>query len=117
MEAFMSTHPTRCVPGTVILNAVTGKKYPWKIGSIDELRLWRVMNTTEPWGPHKLYYDSPAQYSGHSKTVPDWDTVDEWTERVRRMFPETAEETAAKMAAETAGVLEDHPEDEYSEYL
>lgn len=64
--------------GTYIVNAFDGSKYPWLVGSKDEEKLFRVIDSTctidstGRYNPgtrvsHKLFYDSPEQYEIHRK--------------------------------------------------
>ena len=68
-------------PGSTIINAVTGQKYPGHIvGKFDEDLYYKVMLCNGVNGPNPvtLFYDSPAQYEKHfyreisQKTKEDW---------------------------------------------
>ena len=68
-------------PGTTIVNALTGQKYPGHIvGKFDEDLYFKVMLCSGENGPNPvtLFYDSPAQYEKHfyreisQKTKEDW---------------------------------------------
>lgn len=56
-----------------ILNAITGEKYPYRIGTLDELRFYVVMES-DPSNykeARRLYFDSPEQYErATGRTVP-----------------------------------------------
>ena len=34
------------IPGTFIVNAITGEIYPWKVGSLDEKKLFKVKDNS-----------------------------------------------------------------------
>ena len=55
---------------TPIRNAMTGDRYKYRVGTIDEKRFWTVMvpdynNDTGITEAVKLFYDSPEQYENH----------------------------------------------------
>jgi hypothetical protein len=72
--------------GKLIQNAITGVEYPWRVGSNDARRLFRVVDTTGVYdnqgrrlkpnatdcpnpnpNPNHCYYDSPQQFMTHRK--------------------------------------------------
>lgn len=53
-----------------IVNAITGVKYPWTVGSYGENFLWKVMNTTHS-EPKLYFYDSPEQYEEYRRVKID----------------------------------------------
>ena len=84
------------------VNAIDGEPYPWKSGSFEELRLYKVINTTGFYtkdgfvrnrdeelcrDPIFLYYDSPEQYSRHMRVNLDQTHCAKWHEKVNRYFP------------------------------
>lgn len=86
-----------------IVNAMTGVKYPWKVGTFDAQRLYNVVDsttlcdnkgflikytdkTTETCNPNYLYYDSPQQYMQHRKVTLDPTTIQAWRTRVSALF-------------------------------
>lgn len=102
-------------PDTYIVNAMTGVKYPYKVGTFESLRLYTVIDattrcdnkgfrikstdmTTETGRTNYLYYDSPQQYMQHRKVTLDPEVVLKWRKRVTELFP-SADET------ETSGVF------------
>ena len=105
-----------------IVHARTGEKYPWKVGSFESLRLFRMCNTTGAYdeegkiikrgspanrNPNILYYDSPEDYEEHWKTYLPDDMVTRWHKRVKLLFPggEFSEKTyRAFMATQAAAV-------------
>lgn len=85
-----------------IVHARTGEKYPWKVGSFESLRLFRMCNTTGEYdeegkiikrgspanrNPNFLYYDSPEDYEEHWRSYLPDDMVNRWHERVKLLFP------------------------------
>ena len=86
----------------IIVHARTGEKYPWKVGSFESLRLFRICNTTGEYdeegkiikrgsspnrNPNFLYYDSPEDYEEHWMTYLPHDMVTRWHDRVKLLFP------------------------------
>ena len=90
--------------GCRVVNAVTGDTYPWKSGTIDSLRLFRVVDSTgkcdnqgyydrkgnhsESFNkdPNILYYDGPNEYMSHRKTKVSPMLISEWNETRRLLF-------------------------------
>tara|TARA_R110002074_G_scaffold159161_1_gene316489 strand:+ start:333 stop:671 length:339 start_codon:yes stop_codon:yes gene_type:complete len=64
------------VVGELIKNAVTGATYPWKVGSKEEEKFFRVITASN--GNHKAYYDSPKCYMEHHKCVLDDSLIKKW---------------------------------------
>ena len=86
-----------------ILNAMTGVKYPFKVGSYSSLRLYNVIDATticdnkgfiikntdmdtETGCMNSLYYDSPEQYMQHRKVVLDSHRVQAWHKYANELF-------------------------------
>lgn len=86
-----------------IVNAMTGVRYPWKVGSYQSYRLYKVTDATgfndregyrlqkndEPnYEPNFLYYDSPEQAAKHLriKLVPQEALA--WHNRYKQLFPD-----------------------------
>lgn len=63
--------------GAPIVNAITGVKYPWTVGSYGESFLWKVMNTTT-FEPKLYFYDSPEQYEEYRRVNIDHAAKLEW---------------------------------------
>lgn len=95
-------------PDTNIVNAMTGVKYPYKVGTFESLRLYSVIDATtmcdnkgvrikstdmetETGRTNYLYYDSPQQYMQHRKVTLDPEVVLKWRKRVMELFPSTDE--------------------------
>ena len=85
-------------PGMLIKNAVTGLEYPWTVGSIDSLRLFKVVDTVGHYdrtgvklncrssnfpnkNPNHCYYDSPQQYMTHSRSELNPLLIEQWKTR------------------------------------
>lgn len=86
-----------------IVNAITGVKYPFKVGTFDSLRLFSVVDTltncdnkgyqikktdndVELGNPNTLYYDSPEQYMQHRKVNLDSKLVEDWYNKRNSLF-------------------------------
>ena len=65
------------VLNTPIVNAITGVKYPWTVGSYGENFLWKVMNTTQ-FEPKLYFYDSPEQYEEYRRVKIDLESKMAW---------------------------------------
>jgi hypothetical protein len=61
-----------------IVNAITGVKYPWTVGSYGENFLWKVMNTTTHFEPKLYFYDSPEQYEEYRRVKIDPEAKMAW---------------------------------------
>jgi hypothetical protein len=83
------------VPDQFIKNAVTGVKYPWRVGSFDSSRLFKVVDTIGKYdsngykikpnsknypnpSPNHCYYDSPQQYMVHRKMIVQPELIERW---------------------------------------
>ena len=89
---------------SLIVNAITGKPYSWYRGTIDELRLFRVIDSSgrcdssgfyDLRGNHKgtfnkepnvLYYDGPNEYMQHRKTTLSDEVIHEWNSTRSELF-------------------------------
>ena len=67
-----------------IVNAITGAKYPWTVGSFGESFLWKVMNTTR-FEPKLYFYDSPEQYEEHRRVKIDPQAKTVWHRLQQRL--------------------------------
>jgi hypothetical protein len=67
-----------------IVNAITGVKYPWTVGSFGESFLWKVMNTTHS-EPKLYFYDSPEQYEEYRRVKIDSESKLAW-HRLQQQF-------------------------------
>ena len=91
----------KCYPSNVmnqiIVNAITGVKYPYRVGSKDALRLYKVIDTTGRFSskgkkkntddlkegqekdPNHYYFDNPAEYMQARSFDRHPESCDEWT--------------------------------------
>lgn len=65
------------VMGLPIVNAITGVKYPWTVGSFEENHLWKVTNCTR-FTPMTYFYDSPEQYEAYRWVQVDPESKAAW---------------------------------------
>ncbi len=65
------------VVGLPIVNAITGVKYPWNVGSFEENHLWKVVNCTR-FTPMTYFYDSPEQHEAHKRVTIDPESKAAW---------------------------------------
>lgn len=65
------------VMGVPIVNAITGVKYPWNVGSFEENHLWKVANCMR-FTPMTYFYDSPEQYETYRKVQLDPESKAVW---------------------------------------
>ena len=65
------------VMGAPIVNAITGVKYPWTVGSFEENHLWKVANCTR-FTPTLYFYDSPEQYEAYRRVELDPESKEVW---------------------------------------
>lgn len=96
-------------PDTFIKNAITGVAYPWKVGSYDSKRLFKVVDTLgfndkngikissskrrsdvsqiNP-NPNQLYYDSPEEFMRHRKCTVSQVLIESWLKTKNELFSE-----------------------------
>tara|TARA_B100001769_G_scaffold47332_1_gene33797 strand:- start:94 stop:462 length:369 start_codon:yes stop_codon:yes gene_type:complete len=70
--------------GHYIVNAVTGDKYDFKVGSIDEKRFWRVIVPFTKDGVTnsvKLFYENPKEYQFHRDVYIEPNDKINWNKR------------------------------------
>lgn len=83
------------VVGGPIVNAVTGAKYPWEVGSLNEKRFFKVTSNTaygQKRGDHLLgsnqagvaFYENPEEYMKFTGCKLSDDIVEVWRERVTK---------------------------------
>lgn len=89
------------IVGDYIVDAITGEKYPWKVGTFDEKRFFKVTNTAniadisrkgtynsyQGRSPHKLYYLNPHAYMNHERIELDEELVQKWYDKNNKLFP------------------------------
>lgn len=86
------------IEGNYIVNAITGAKYPWKVGSLDDQRFFKVTDTANNVNWHsvdygkracnKLFYESPYEYMNHRNINLDKETINNWLIRLNKHFPD-----------------------------
>jgi hypothetical protein len=76
-------YSTRCNPGRLIRNPITGCRTNDRVGTLAERKYFRVRMTTVGDGidPVTLYYDSPQTYEKHMHTTVSKDIKKEWRSR------------------------------------
>lgn len=92
-----STSGRRCV------NAVTGLSYLWQTGAYDEMRLYKVVDSTSYYTKEGflrelkdpinkegniLYFDSPEQYAKHMRVNINPNYCSAWHHRIDKIFPD-----------------------------
>jgi len=92
-----SAYPSN-VMGEFIVNAVTGAKYPWQVGSFDDQRFFKVVDTAnnvsfkspdyEKKISNKLFYESPFEYMSHKHIKLDNSVIEKWRNRLNKHFPD-----------------------------
>ena len=85
-----------------IKNAMRGHVYPYKVGSLESLQLYKVVDATGtidkdgvklnktnlPNGTSNiLYYDNPEEYMRHRRIKLDQVKINNWKKKVKRIFP------------------------------
>jgi len=69
--------------GSYIVNAVTGVKYNWKVGSKEENILWKVCDARcyNNADPSNYFYDSPYEAMAHRRSKYSQESIDNWQSR------------------------------------
>ena len=70
--------------GQYIVNALTGEKYNYKVGSLDERKFWRVNIPFTKDGVTnsvKLFYVSPSEYEYHRDNDVETDIKIKWSRK------------------------------------
>ena len=89
------------VVGDYIVDAITNAKYPWRVGTYDEKRFFKITNTvrnvnaerkgtydnSEGRISHTAFYETPHAYMKHCGATLDEDYVKSWYNRVNNDFP------------------------------
>ena len=84
------------VVGGPIVNAVTGAKYPWEVGSLNEKRFFKVTSNTaygQKKGDHLLgsnqagvaFYENPEEYMKFTGCKLSDEIVETWAARVSNL--------------------------------
>ena len=99
-------------PGSFIKNAITGVAYPWKVGSKDSRRLFKVVDTlglhdsngiklpgrkrrsevgqVNP-SPNHLYYDSPEEFMRHRNCTVSPEHIESWLKTKNELFSDATQ--------------------------
>ena len=82
--------------GQYIVDAITGAKYPWRVGSLDEKRFFKVRDVSnqvnfmsKEYGyrvSHTLYYESPYKYMKHRNVDLDNNFIKEWCDNHKHLY-------------------------------
>ena len=76
------------IQGAAIKDAITGEIYPWKVGSFDEKRFFKVKDNSllnkydsEFQEGHTLFFKNPEEYMNFNNMVLHEDIIEEWKKR------------------------------------
>jgi len=79
------------IQGSAIKDAITGELYPWKVGSYDEQRFFKVKDNSllnkydsEFQEGHTLFYKNPEEYMNFNNVELDDNIIEEWHERQKK---------------------------------
>jgi len=87
------------IVGDSIRDAITGARYPWKVGSFDERRFFKVRSTTayanskakgaDSCGrsARQAFYENPISYMNHYSVNLDEDLVKNWYNKTNALYP------------------------------
>ena len=97
-----------------VVNAVSGAPYPFRVGSLESLRLFHVTDATgmcDSRGlrgavnrePNHLYYTNPQEYMRHRGGRQAFDSalVEAWHSKIDRLFPSPGDSEPNPQAVET----------------
>ena len=80
------------IQGTLIKDAITGEILPWKVGSFDEVRLFKVKDNSllnkfdsTYQESHTMYFKSPHEYMEFNSTNLDLEIIENWTKRQEKL--------------------------------
>ena len=87
------------IVGGKIMDAITGYPSEWLVGSYDEMRFFKVIDSrseTDENGrkrpglrvSHQLFYESPSEYMKHRGTSVDPKIIEDWHNRKELLFPD-----------------------------
>ena len=103
------------VVGHSVVCAITGAKYPWKVGKRDENRLFKVVDTankvhfsSKDYGcrvSHNLYYETPYQYMEHRNVELSEDFIRSWYDKQNELYPGEYIYTKRKMDYDNSSEL------------
>lgn len=76
------------IQGLFIKDAITGEMYPWKVGSYDEQRFFKVKDNSllnkydsNFQEGHTLFYKNPEEYMNFNNVELDNDIIEGWNNR------------------------------------
>ena len=89
------------IVGNLIVDAITGEQYPWRVGSLNEQRFFKVIDTTniadasrknnynqyQGRSSRKAYYENPHAFMRYKGIELDAEIVNNWYEKVNMLFP------------------------------
>ena len=89
------------VVGKSIVDAITGAKYPWRTGSMDEERFFRTLSTVIPYymkqkgdystlntrSANKAFYEDPYAYMRHNNIDLSEDFIKDWYIKKNALYP------------------------------
>jgi len=74
------------VDGNYIHDAITNARYPWKVGSLNERRFFKVIDCAGNNNLGFAYYESPEAYMNHMNVELDEDIIDRWNKRMVKLY-------------------------------
>ena len=95
--------------GKYILDAATGAEYPYKVGTFDEKRFFKVVDSSDilesngrksynSKNSNILFYSSPEMYMKHRNVLLDEEIIKGWHDKYNMLYPEGVfDEKAYKM--------------------
>ncbi len=88
------------IVGNNIRDAITGARVPWKVGSIDEHRFFKVKSTVAYANTYakgesgcsgnsarQAFYETPYSYMNHHAIILDDALVQSWYDKVNESYP------------------------------
>ena len=89
------------IVGSSIVDAITGAKYPWRVGSTDEQRFFRTLSTVVPHylkrkndsdiynmrSANKAFYEDPYAYMRHNDIDLSDEFIKEWYTNKNTLYP------------------------------
>jgi len=86
------------VEGQLIVDAITGAIYPWRVGTYEEKRFFKVIDSSDIMvsngkpsynkrTPNFLYYQSPESYMKHKIVVLEESVITDWYNKYNLLFP------------------------------
>ena len=81
------------VQGAAIKDAITGEIYPWKVGSYDEQRFFKVKDNSlinkydsEFQEGHTMFFKNPEEYMNFNKIQLDDEIIETWKKRQEKFI-------------------------------